>query len=179
MRWVRSWPRVIPPGRAYVVDDMERIVLDDYDYTPLGKIDEDVIVIEWDMALSREDRDRFARIAERHPRRVIVAPYKLYHVADQPVWAHRLVDRHGRESWVQGGETYCDYFGFGLIYLPRELVRAFLAAPAPERGRSPFLLPSQSYTDSRFHDQTFSVWLSRAGDMAHIAWDVRPVHLHY
>lgn len=188
MRWIRSWPRVIPPGRAYVVDDMERLVLDDYDYTPLGQANESVCLLEWDMAISREDRVRFEEHAAENPGSVLVAPYRLYHVAPEPVWAHRLVDEEGRESWIHGPrqsvpdwqDEACDYFGFGLIYFPAELVRAFLAAPAPERGRSPYLLPQQAYTDSRFHDQTFSIWHRHTlGRTVTVDWSVQPIHLHY
>lgn len=47
MRWLRSWPARQPYGRPHVVDRLERLVIDDYDYTPLGEIDDDAIIIEW------------------------------------------------------------------------------------------------------------------------------------
>ena len=180
MRWIRSWPAVIPAGRAYVQDDLERLVLADYDYTPLGAIDDDVIVLEWDMAVSHEDRLAFEAICRDAPAQVHVAPYRLYLRYRAPCWAHRRVNAAGVEAWVDEGEAVCDYFSFGLTYLPHALIDQFLAAPAPERGRPPFL-PLNRLTDCRFHDQTFSVWHRWHGPQTRvpIAWDVRPVHLHY
>ena len=179
MRWLRSFPAVVPPHRAYVMDDMERLLLADYDYSPLAAIDEDVCVLEWDMAASREDRAAFAASAERRRSHILVAPYRLYTVDPTgPVWCHRRVGLDGGEQWIAECEPICDYFGFGLIYLPRELVRAFLVAPAPERGCPPGLGPAQ-YSDCRMHDQTFSVWHHRSGyGPVMVDWSVRPVHLH-
>lgn len=188
MRWVRSWPAGdVPPGRAHVVDELPRLVIADYDYTPLGALDDDVCLIEWDMALSLEDRLAFERSVSIAPAHVLVAPYRLY-LLGQPVWAHRRVFSNYRTRWVMTGETHCELFSFGLIYLPRALVRAFLAAPAPERGRWPDVKPGD-YTDSRFTDQTFSTWHLFRSSKEHyhellaprvrIAWHVNPVHLHY
>lgn len=180
MRWVRSFPASIPAGRAYVVDALERVTLTDFDYAPLAALDDDLILIEWDMALSREDMARFQCAAERKSEQVTVAPYLLYTVAQNPVFAHRCIGPSGRERWVNDLDWFCDYFGFGLIYFPRSVVRAFLDAPAPARGRSPFLAPEAGYSDTRFTDQTFSVWhRHQLGRRTLIQWDVRPVHLHY
>lgn len=189
MRWVRSWPAVIPPGRAYVVDDIDRLVIDGYDYSPLAAIDDDIILVEWDMAVSAEDRERFEASALLTPSCVHTAPYRLYDANRAPHWAHRTVlDMDGKERWVQTGEPTCDYFAFGLTYLPRDLIRRFMEYPAPERGRYPWI-PEGDYTDTRFTDQTFSVWhywRSQLGEgrkrqppRVRVAWHVAPVHLHY
>lgn len=177
-RWLRSWPDRVPADRAYVADQLPRLVISDYDYAPLANLNEDVVVIEWDMAISREDMQRFTVAARRQPDRVLVAPYTLYQ-PQPPHLAHRQALPQG-SRWLRYLEPTCDYFGFGLVYLPHELVRAFLAAPAPERGREPWV-PLGDYGDTRLHDQTFSVWHHyRSGQPpVTIAWDVRPVHLHY
>ena len=185
MRWLRSWPANPPAGRAHVVDDMERLVIDNYDYTPLGSIDDDVCLLEWDMALSPGDMQSFALHAIESRNSVQVAPYPLYHVAPfrsmgGGVWAHRRVWRHS-ETWVETGTPDCDYAAFGCIYLPRDAVRAFLASEAPARGRDPRLPADAEYSDRRFTDQTFSVWHhwhAKRGPIP-VHWDVRPVHLHW
>lgn len=179
-RWLRSFPVNPPPGRAYVQDDMERLLQDNYDYTPLGDIDEDVVIVEWDVAVAPEQVERFTENALSRPERVLVAPHYLYTVAEAPVIAHRRVNLlTGAERWLTSGELDCDYFAFGLIYLPRDLVRQFLDTPAPDRGRSPFLPTGNPYDDCRFIDQTFSVWhRHRLGRTAAIDWSVWPAHLH-
>ena len=186
MRWMRSWPAAIPPNRAYVVDELPRLVIDNYDYTPLGDIDDDVCVLEWDMALAEDERAKFDEHVTYSPGFVAVAPYKLYHVQDtaystRPVMAHRVITDFGRGwDWIRYYDQFCDYFGFGMIYLPRDVVREFLAAPAPERG-APLVTPG-GYTDCRFHDQTFSMWYRHrykgGGTKTRVVWECQPVHLH-
>lgn len=166
MRLLRSWPDRTPPaGRNYVVDGIPRLVLSDYDNSPLADIDDDVILLEWDIAVGIEDLDRFVEAARDDPSRVIVAPYRLYvttvRQADlkKPVWCHRRKDG----THVDTGEPTCALFGFGMIYFPRELVRAYRA----------------EFT-GHFSDGSFAGWHRRAvTDEVPILWDVRPVHLHY
>lgn len=191
MRWLRSWPVPELPHRAHVHDELERLYTVDYDYTPLGawftaNPDEaGVCLIEWDMALEPDEYSVFADAAYSEPDRVLVAPHILHHVEpDRPVWAHRVLRVDGSERWLQPAEVYCDYFAFGLIYFPRVVVEAFLAAEAPERGR-PLKAPG-GYDDCRFTDQTFSVWHCHryqskyASDRrrVRVEWRVHPVHLH-
>ena len=181
MLLLRSFPATIPPHRAYVVDELPRFTQSDYDYTGLADLGADICLIEWDIAVAREQLERFMTHAAARPRDVLVAPHRLYHVAhDEPVWAHRVVDADGSERWLRSGELEADYVAFGLIYLPQTLIQAFVSAPAPERGRSPFLPAACGYTDCRFIDQTFSVWHRHAlGRRVAVDWTVRPVHLHY
>lgn len=186
MIWLRSWPRDVPPGRHYIQDSLPRLVMEGYDYTPLAGIADDVCLLEWDVALDAVERERFAAHALARPERVLVAPYRLYGIESEPVWCHRrlLEDVDGwapkHTRWVADGERMCDYFSFGCIYLPHALVMAFLAAEAPARGRSPLLPPEAPYTDTRFHDQTFSVWHRHHGPEVRvpIAWEVHPQHVH-
>lgn len=166
MRALRSWPQTVPTGgRNYVVDTLPKLVLDGYDYAPLLQVAEDVLLLEWDVAVAREDLDCFIRQALADPGRVLVAPYRLYittvhgHPLKQPVWAHRRTDG----SHVQTGEPTCAYFGFGMAYLPRALIERFGMA-----------------WSGHFSDGSFSGWHRReVTDRVPICWDVRPVHLHY
>lgn len=168
MRWLRSWPDPIPPHRAYVVDDMERLIIRDYDYSPLSSFDEDLIVCEWDIALGASDVLLFERRAREHADRVLVAPYLLYRPSPAH-WAHRRVVWADQAQsvgtrWIQTQETRCDLFGFGLIYMPRDVLTAWGNMRAP---------------GERFTDETFPRWHWSIHGSTPVCWDVRPVHLHY
>jgi hypothetical protein len=165
VRLLRSWPVKIPDGRSFVVDQTTKLVIDGYDYSPLGDVDDDVVLLEWDVAVDQEGLQRFVAAAAEDLGRVIVAPYRLF-VATQsgrplpkPVWCHRRAD--GRH--VHTGEPTCAMFGLGMVYLPRRLVAAFLE---DWRGH--------------FSDAAFSGWHRRhvAAEVP-ITWDIRPAHLHY
>lgn len=165
MRIVRSWPAQVPEHRSYVVDDLPRLVLEDYDLSPLYDVDDDVVLIEWDLAVGEEDLVRFVARVGNDPDRVTVAPYRLYLTTEsqaplrKPVWAHRRPDG----SHVDEGDPMCAFFGFGLIYFPREIVQAF-----------------RSDWQGHFSDGSFSGWhRNNVTEEVPIAWDVRPVHLHY
>jgi hypothetical protein len=165
VRLLRSWPAVVPPGRAYVQDTIERLILRDYDYAPLAEVDDDVLLVEWDIAVDGHDLALFAAHARQTADRVLVAPYRLYVTTVRsvplraPVWCHRRTDG----SHVDTGEPFCSYFGFGLIYLPRTVVTAFRAE-----------------WSGHFSDGSFGGWhRRRVTDQVPIDWDVRPAHLHY
>lgn len=174
MRLLRSWPRAVPPGRAHVVDSVERLVIDNHHYGPLAAIDDDVLLLEWDMAVGQEDLRQFADHAHREPGRVLVAPYRIYaDVYNLPadIWAHRTwngtgagtVIPHGALP-VRDGAPTCNLFGLGMVWLPREVVRGFVAA---------------TYA-SHFGDKEFSMWhYQHVTRDVPIAWEVRPVHLNY
>lgn len=168
MRWVRTWPAKIPLGRAHVVDLLPRIEMDSYNYVPvleqIADGGEDTVIVEWDIAVSFEDRQRFTEICECSPDRVHVAPYRLYPVSTnlpEPVWAHRNANRH--PPWIAKYDLECDLFGFGLVYLPHAIVAKYLATSPETTG-----------------DAIFSQWhhRERLGPVL-VSWDVRPVHLHY
>jgi hypothetical protein len=174
LRLLRSWPQSIPENRAHVVDDIERLVIDHHDYARLGDVDEDLILIEWDVAVGQEDLLTFAARAAESPNRVLVAPYRIYadvYGLPADVWAHRAWDGNGLGMVIPYGakpvETNaptCNLFGLGLVYLPRDLVRRFLPGHPP----------------GHFGDTEFSMWhYERVAKDVPIAWDVRPVHLHY
>lgn len=178
MRLLRSWPARIPEGRTgYVVDGIERLVMDNHDYRVLGDVGDDCVLLEWDLAIGLEELDLFMARAKATPQRVLVAPYRIYVSSGglevplrQPIWAHRVyVNWRHHMRFVQPTDPFCHLFAFGMIYLPQQLVRRFLDDCAD-------LLASRA-----FDDTTFSSWhsLHVEDPGVPIAWDVRPVHLHY
>lgn len=172
MRLLRSWPATIPASRAYVQDDLERLIMDGHDYRVLADVDDDIVLIEWDIAVGKEDLEAFAARARATPERVLVAPYRLYHFASgtdrpRPLWAHRRYEgspETGRLIHVQPDEPVCHLFGLGMAYLPRALVREFLDA-----------------WPGHVSDGSFSGWHYRNAPYPDVpvTWDIRPVHLHY
>ena len=171
MKVIRSWPAEIPDGRCYVVDTLPRLVMTGYDYRCLAYVDDDVVLIEWDMAVHREELQTFIDRAVSAPGDVLVAPYRIYESTiksvplNHPVWPlRRYTDDGTRMRWVEEGEPFCHLFAFGLTYLPRSIVAAYLKAQP----------------DEHFNDVSFSGWHHRnVRAETPIAWDVRPVHLHY
>jgi hypothetical protein len=174
MRLVRSWPSRIPPGRSYVEDGIERLIIENHDYKALLAINDDVLLLEWDMAVGQEDLRHFAQHAAEDPNRVLVAPYRIYADAynlAEDVWAHRHWDGSGAgtisprgASFLTTGDPFCQLFGLGMVYLPRNIHRRF----------------ADVSWSSHFGDTEFSMWHYQyvAHDVP-ICWDVHPVHLHY
>lgn len=172
MRLIRSWPAEIPEDRGYVVDGIERLVMTGYDYKCLADIDDDVILIEWDIAVGKEELELFIERAKAQPDQIRVAPYRLYpglYKMRAPIWVHRVRDPGVRRFVTGPQDTHCQMFGFGLIYLPRFEVLAYLKY-------------IKDQPRARFGDSEFSRWHMRHGG-AHknvpIDWDVPLVHLHY
>lgn len=174
MKLVRSWPAVIPEGRSYIVDDIPKLVMSDYDYRCLLDLDDDVVLIEWDIAVGGQDLETFMARAAANPNQVRVAPYLLYPKSTSsrhgPFYVHRSNGYgSGARRYVTGPEqATCDMFGFGLVYLPRALMVEFVAQ-----------LPA----NKKFTDTTFSYWHRRRAPRelrdVPIDWDIVCVHLHY
>lgn len=174
MRLVRSWPSRIPEGRSYVVDDIERLVIDRYDYKPLFAIDDDVLLLEWDIAVGQEDLRHFAAHAAEDPDRVLVAPYRIYADAynlPADIWAHRswggdgvgMVAPNGAVP-VATGASFCNLFALGMVYLPRHVLRGFASVAWA----------------ANFSDTSLSMWhFEHVAREVPICWDVHPVHLNY
>ncbi len=176
MKWYRSWPDKIPPGRAYVVDSMTRLVMNDADYNTVQPWPDDepgFCMLEWDIALAREERERFVELVHRSPNRVLVAPYyKTLDPLDGPICIHRVRrakgDRRPPRGWGDWSPlprfaTRTDLFGFGCIYLPLKVVQEYKQAN-PHKPR--------------FDDTSFSVWYRARYGEADVTWDVHPQHLH-
>jgi len=157
----------MPEGRSYVVDDAPRLRVSDYDYRGLVELDDDVLQLDWDTAVSRTDLALFAALAREHPARVLVAPVPVERDrTDRVVWNLRRYT-HGGEAMreVTEADQTCHLFGFGMVYLPRHLIRSYVDVLEPGR---------------RFDDTGFAGWVHRNDEPeTRIAWDVRPVHLHY
>ena len=169
MKVLRSWPEVVPSNRAYVVDQLPRLIMKDYDYRLLGDVDDDVLLLEWDIAVDPEGLGRFIERIRSAPERVLVAPYRLYtssehsHPLREPIWAHRVYDGPHRMRWVTEGDPVCHLWGLGMTYLPKAVISAFLSA-----------------WPGHFSDGALSGWHHRnVCEDVPIAWDVRPIHLHY
>jgi hypothetical protein len=169
VKLIRSFPADPPANRNYVVDDADRIYNANYDYSPLADIHDDIIQLDWDTAVSRGDLVRFAEAARREPGRVLVAPVPIY-PDDYPglpppyVWNCRsyVGEGPGRAlRYVDEWEPECDLFGFGMVYLPRAMIYGFLE------------------TGWGFDDTSFASWYQLEHGPSPIAWDVRPIHLHY
>lgn len=165
MEWIRTYPPMVHPedlGRAFIVDTIPHVYMD-RNYVPVFQgLTASTAIVEWDIALSAEDRDRFIGHVEARPGRVHVAPYRLYPVStglSEPVWAHRTADL----AWIPEGQPWCNLFGLGLAWIPLAITRAFLDT-GPQLA----------------DDTAFSQWHHQAGlGPVPVHWDVRPVHLHY
>lgn len=177
MKLVRSWPAEIPEGRAYVVDDIPRFIMGgegdrQFDYRRLVDLDDDVVLIEWDIAIGGEHLALFMQRAQAEPEQVRVAPYVLYRGGRDgrpqiPFYCHRIRTQRNR-SWAKPEDTHCQMFGFGLVYLPAALLKAFVAQMQPK---------------AHFGDTEFSQWHMRNAP-AHVRnvpidWDLSVVHLHF
>lgn len=155
---LRSWVDPVPFGKAHVVDLLPRLIIANYDYRPLARFQhaDQVVVIEWDVAVDPGQLACFCKHAAEHPARVLAAPYLIGDPAHRN-WVHR--DEAGHR--VVEGAARCHSFGFGLTALPMVAVRAFCETWAGE--------------DKRMTDSNFSAWWGRGADLD---WSVRPVHLH-
>src|SRR5262245_21056937 len=126
MRLVRSWPLHPPAGRARVEDDAYRLYNDNYEYRGLADLDDDVLHIDWDIAVSKEDLTAFAAKARQTPDRVLVAPCPLYPDTRPGLtgatWNCRRYSDTSRSAmrYIERGEPTCHLFGFGMVYLPLE-----------------------------------------------------------
>lgn len=118
-------------------------------------------LLEWDIALASDERARFAGQALAHPHRVLVAPYMLYPDAGPRV-AHRCGGRP-----IPDGQPWAEMVGFGCIYFPQAVLKAFWSDP-PMRLRR---------TDV-FNDSVFSDWHRRQYGAVEVSWTVHPQHLH-
>lgn len=178
MKLVRSWPAVIPEGRSYVVDDIPRFIMGgegqrQFDYRGLADLDDDVVLIEWDIAIGGRELFMFMARAKAEPEQVRVAPYLLYRNGGQsgrpqvPFYVHRIRTRDKR-SWATPVDTHCQMFGFGLVYLPKAMIQGFVRQMDPK---------------SHFGDTEFSNWYRRNAPEhlrdVPIDWDCHAVHLHY
>jgi hypothetical protein len=171
MRIMRSFPEPgkIPPGRAYVADDLEKLYTPvDHggraDFSGLRAVTDDVILVEWDVAVDRANLARFAKLAEGRDWPVVAPHYKLGDDGELH-WVH--FRRRGSE-WrpVFPGEWGCDQFALGLVFLPGGLL-----AGCP-RG--------DEWSPAAMNEGVIGRYLRGRPDWrpVPIAWDITTVHLH-
>lgn len=166
LKLIRSWPEKIPDGRSYVVDQIPKVVIENHDYRRLDQLNDDVLLLEWDIAVDKPDLEAFAACARSHASDVLVAPYLLY--TPSPIWAHRTwpgnaMTPEGAKPVSLGAAT-CNLFGLGMAYLPRQLISSFC----------------RSGWSNHFGDVEFSMWhYHNVSTDVPIMWTVRPIHLNY
>jgi hypothetical protein len=191
LRWYRTMPfNAQSKGRSFVIDDPQQVTAfyhDGYNsYRPVMEhLHTDAVLLDWDMAISREDRWRFEQHIADDPDHVHIAPYPLYRgprhtdippgefryaafpaesVRDQLPGMHPEYRESDREDFhIVEGESHAASFGFGCIYLPLYIVKRFLdEVPTPQVS-----------------DGLFSVWHYHTFGEVPVHWDVRPIHLNY
>jgi hypothetical protein len=192
MKWYRSYAHdlqtTLDSGRAIVYDPnhCEPFYARQYSYWPLfEQVTENFCLIEWDMAISLEDRQLFEKYCREQPDRVHVAPYRSYAYRNS-YQIYEYMHRTSHKFFVEEGEPYCFYFGFGLIYLPLAMVKDYMADCEAERvvetdWQVPFKLYPGPMRGGATNDCSFSYWHATSTNMEPVPvhWDVRPVHLHY
>jgi hypothetical protein len=170
---VRSWPVKVPDNHAYIHDDFERVMVDDYNYIELVKLGRDVIHLDWDVAVSPEDLDMFALYANDDRARVNVVPMYLYpgspngatfRSGNRPIWnVYQKLDHAPWQRECEPRDAYCSVFGFGMVYLPYRWLRAW----------------HQETKENVLTDQSFSEWYNDKNGMTPIFWNIHPVHINY
>lgn len=165
MRVVRSFPKVIPPNRTYIVDDLERFYNQDFGYSGIQPLinESAIVLIDWDMAIDQWNLRRFIQHAEANPDWPITVPY--YKMVDgEPLIMHFRKTGDGFRH-VYGGEPDCDQMGTGICYLPRGILR-----DCPDSDSGSLVL----------NDGLISRYLRSLPEWKPIPimWDVTVTHLH-
>lgn len=169
VRIIRSWPEVVPEDRNYVVDDLPRWLMRDCSYRGLDRLVDDVLVVEWDIAVDHEQLKLFAEQARSLPGEVLAAPYRIWD-RGYPVWAQRHWDGAGIDTNqphtakpIETGDETCQLPSLGLTYLPKAFIDTYAASPRA----------------SHWGDVEMGMaWCAAGHWRSRVTWDVRPVHLH-
>lgn len=175
MRVIRSWPMTPPDEHPRVFDNCERIYIPTTDYRPLVDVGENLIHLDWDVAVGRTELREFARKCEAEPDRCRVAPTWAYvtrmrrdHYArgqrtELMIWKYD--QRRGRMR-VQWGDPECNLFGFGFVYLPTWAFCGYVADLDPATPAS---------------DTGFGQWYFKAtnGQGVPVEWGTHAVHTNY
>lgn len=154
---VRTFPKIIPPGRDYVVDGKKRFYVQDYNLRGIEQTEADYLVIlEWDIAISNEDLSFFQGECAYSPDEVHVVPYRI--PTNQGYrWSPWKGDGRKDLRWISTGAGRCDGFGFGCVWIPVYALRYFCAA-----------------SSDPLNDTNFSLWWKR-GAVVH--WSCIATHL--
>jgi hypothetical protein len=171
---LRAMPKRIPEGRNYVVDQIEQVFIDNYDMRFLTELDDDLILIEWDIAAAMHDLHNMIVHCRQAPTQIHVAPYPLYPVSlDElmaPVWAHRHMIQVMPQQleWIDYGDTVCDIFSTGMVYFPLEVLQRL-------KESDELITWHSNIDDSKIAFWYYSTFKKKVA----VHWDVRPIHLHY
>ena len=174
MHLLRLMPAQIPTDRNYIVDSIDPYYMYNYDMRSLADINNDLILLEWDIAVAEHDLHNFICHVRDSPNQVHVAPYVLYPESlDElmtPVWAHRHMIREMplQLKWIEYGDSVCDIFSTGMIYIPLDILKRI--------SDSDNLITWHN----NINDSKLAFWHHHEIDKkVPVHWDVRPVHLHY
>ena len=174
MRIIRSFCPSLADQRNWVKDDAERIENTGWDYKEILSFRDDIIQLDWDTAVSREQMFLFADFIKEEPDRCAVAPQYLYRQIDGViqskhwnVWYHEpgsdttTLGELGQEC--KPGDPISNEFGFGMVYLPKKMIEDYIRA----------------YPTIAFKDTSFSPWMRETGQTGRICWEAASAHLHY
>jgi hypothetical protein len=164
MKILRSFPDDGgPPGRAHVEDDLERYLNRPYDYSGLPAYHDDILLLEWDIAVSRTDLGIFAQRVKGRDWPA-VAPFLNRDGTHYMHW--RYIGEPRREQYrpIRKWERTCDLFGFGMVYFPAWVLRDY----PPGWGNSSIL-----------SDGSLPRWLQTLPQARPVPvdWDITVVHL--
>lgn len=176
MKIIRSWPspdQAVAATRPRVIDDCERIYVPAANsYRELLTVGTDFIHLDWDVAVGRNELRAFAAKCHAESAKVRVAPYQGYldygwlrHRSDADTSFWNLWRIEGEQRFpVRTGEPFCNLFGFGFVYIPYKIFRAY----------------ADTVKDGVIRDIGFGYWYwETTGQPVPVEWDVRTVHLHY
>lgn len=177
VRLVRSWPRKPPDNHPRIEDNCTRIVIDWCDYSALLQLNDDVLHLDWDVAVGQDELQAFAAKCIAEPEVVRVAPTMSYPTRQRAWHPAPGTPKHymvwSEESWasdrvgLRPGTPYCNYFAFGFVYLPRWTLEGFMES-IPDFG-------------STLNDVSFSAWYQyvTGGRDVPVEWDTNVIHLNY
>jgi hypothetical protein len=178
MKVVRSWP-LNPPKtqKPHIIDDCERVYIKTVDYRPLADLNDDVIHLDWDVAVGMVELRNFAKKCLAEPNTVRVAPTMMY---SSRYWRDELPGdgRGWFTDWmvqvqmnvgtrpIKYGEPYGHFFSFGLVYLPKQILRDFV---------------NQLKDNEQFRDREFCQWFQKStgGTSVPVEWATNAVHLNF
>jgi hypothetical protein len=160
----------------HIVDSCERVLIPSIDYRPLLNVDDDVIHLDWDVAVGLIELRHFAKKCIANPEIVRVAPTMMYKsrfwysegYATRPWttnWMVYVQDSVGKRV-VYDGEPFANYFGFGMVYLPQWTIKEFAET---------------LNSNEHFRDGNFCEWYFKRtnGQPVPVEWDTNAVHTNY
>jgi hypothetical protein len=179
MRLVRSWPNRPPDKHPRIYDNCERVYIDTTDYRPLLQLNDNVLHLDWDVAVAQDELRDFARKCQAEPELVRVAPTMSYPTR-QRRWHRTTTPHHRWMGWTltddrkerilcKPGDPFCHVSSFGVIYLPRWSIEAFCEA-----------LETGEYGPD-FLDFPFCYWhhVATGGRGIPIEWNTNAIHINF